>query len=144
MQGTTSVLFRGILRGRAMYALTGLCKSVILRTVGRGCGCPAGEHSSPLRSLRITVSLCKNPTVLGRAWIFSENGHPFVCFADISPVRGITRPYGFVFRRLVVLIFHLLGRFVNRPYRLCVTPYVVVRPYGLRFYFSAYFFTKAL
>ncbi len=21
---------------------------------------------------------------------FSENGHPFVCFADISPIRGIT------------------------------------------------------
>ena len=32
--------------------------------------------------------------LLGRAWIFSENGHPFVCFADISPARGITRPYG--------------------------------------------------
>ena len=24
---------------------------------------------------------------------FSEFGHPFVCFADISPIRGITPPY---------------------------------------------------
>ena len=24
---------------------------------------------------------------------FSEFGHPFVCFADISPNRGITPPY---------------------------------------------------
>ena len=41
----------------------------------------------------------QNPTVLGRAWIFSENRHPFVCFADISPVRGITRPYEFLYIR---------------------------------------------
>ena len=24
------------------------------------------------------------------ATFFSENGHPFVCFADISPIRGIS------------------------------------------------------
>ena len=43
----------------------------------------------------------RNLTACGRAWIFSENGHPFVCSADISPVRGITRPYGLVLRRFV-------------------------------------------
>ncbi len=40
------------------------------------------------------VGFVRNPTVLGRARFFSENRHPFVCFADISPVRGIIRPYG--------------------------------------------------
>ena len=44
---------------------------------------PAGENVRPLQF----------DVIYGRAWIFSENRHPFVCFADISPNRGIARPY---------------------------------------------------
>ena len=44
--------------------------------------------------LCITVRSARNPTVLGRMKLRLRH-YPFVCFADISPIRGIfIRPYG--------------------------------------------------
>ena len=48
----------------------------------QSCACRAGACSR--RGVR-----CK----LTAGAKFSEFGHPFVCFADISPIRGITPPY---------------------------------------------------
>ena len=39
----------------------------------------------------------------GRGWKFSEFRHPFVCCADISPERGITRPYNILSRPIPAL-----------------------------------------
>ena len=50
---------------------------------------PAGERSLPLRSLRITVGLCKNPTVLGRARKVSPAGS--VALLHTSVCRGLHR-----------------------------------------------------
>ena len=76
--------------------------------------------------LQFAIWVVKNPTVLGRAWIFSENRHPFVCFADISPIRGITRPYGLWFAVGFARNPPLLGspsrrplRFAGRPKHVC-------------------------
>ena len=54
--------------------------------------CSGGRGNPPLR-----IALCFTRTVgtalaavRFRGHFFSENRHPFVCFADISPIRGIT------------------------------------------------------
>ena len=43
---------------------------------------------------------------------FSEFGHPFVCFADISPNRGITPPYP---AKCISCVGNGLGRSANLP-----------------------------
>ena len=94
-------------------------QAVVLRTVGahiveREFGTRVGTDilvrpwANAVRPYGVGASpfcLRKFARSLGRAWIFSENGHPFVCFADISPDRGITRPYGLRFTVGFVWIF---------------------------------------
>ena len=79
----------------------------------QSCACRAGACSR--RGVR-----CK----LTAGAKFSEFGHPFVCFADISPIRGITPPYpvkciscvGNGLDRSVKLHQNLRAGVVTRPY----------------------------
>ena len=67
----------------------------------QSCACRAGACSR--RGVR-----CK----LTAGAKFSEFGHPFVCFADISPIRGITPPYH---RNSISCVGNGLDRSVNLP-----------------------------
>ena len=44
-----------------------------------------GESALYTREVYLSVKIASD-----FATFFSENGHPFVCFADISPNRGVT------------------------------------------------------
>ena len=47
--------------------------------------------SPPVKCVAFDSPLSEGAETAGAK--FSEFGHPFVCFADISPNRGITPPY---------------------------------------------------